>query len=296
MGFVVGSVPYVNAIPLTAIFDGVPSREGRGDSPVRVVFDIPSKLPQMLESGEADAVLVSSIDALRVPGRRMAAGVCIGSDGPVKSVRLFSRVPFKEIQSLALDAASLTSNRLARILLAELYGIHPSVVTLEPNVNHMLKQADACVLIGDIGMTSDGDGLDVMDMGEAWTRLTGKPFVWAAWIGNERLTPELAGHLQMPLEYYGSLALVESGVRRKSALPVEETIQSRRDHVIELGITHSGWTREMVQDYYDNAMVYDMDDRMLDGYREFQARLLRNGFDDCGHFPALVAPAYPLPI
>jgi len=282
--YTLGSVPYVNAIPLTSPF-------AADDSPVKVLFDVPSRLPALLESGEADAILVSSVDALRVPGRRMAVGVCIGTDGPVKSVRLFSKVPFNQIESLALDAASMTSNRLARILLDELYSVRPAILTLEPDLENMLDQADACVLIGDIGMTSSGSELHVMDMGEAWTHLTGKPFVWAAWIGGGHLTPELAGYLQTPLEYYGahSRAAVIAGSRTE-----EPTIDARRQQAVEQGITHSGWTRDMVQDYYENVMVYTMDERMLEGYREFQTRLLKHGFDDCGHFPALVAPAFPL--
>ncbi len=293
MGYTVGSVPYVNAIPLTSLFvptDPLQSprnADSRPEIPVEVIFDVPSRLPALLDSGRADAVLVSSIDALRVPGRRMATGVCIGSEGPVKSVRLFSKKPFDRIQTLALDAASMTSNRLARILLAELHRVHPAVVIHEPDLGAMLAQADACVLIGDIGMTSDGAGLFGMDMGEAWTCLTGKPFVWAAWIGNERLTPELSGYLQAPLEYYGARE-----VSRVASSSTRNEVGHRRQEAVELGITHSGWTREMVRDYYDNVMVYAMDQRMLNGLREFQTRLLKNGFDDCGHFPALVAPTF----
>ncbi len=124
----------------------------------------------------------------------------------------------------------------------------------------MLARADACVLIGDIGMTTEGEDLYVMDMGEAWTGLTGKPFVWAAWIGNDRLTPELSGYLQAPLEYYGAREV--SRVASFSGSSQTE-VNHRRQEAVELGITHTGWTRDMVRDYYDNVMVYAMDDRML---------------------------------
>ncbi len=290
MPYTVGSVPYVNAIPLVTVFE-----ELGAESPVRVTYAVPSKLPGLLETGKADAVLVSSIDALRTPGRRMASGVCIGSNGPVKSVRLFSKVPIEKIQTLALDSASMTSNRLARIILAEKYGLHPAVEAKEPDLNRMLKAFDACVLIGDIGMTSDGDGLYVLDLGEEWTNLTGKPFVWAAWIGGERLTPELAGYLQMPLEYYGALAVAPVAAGLGGIATVENPYVSRRRKAVELGSTHSGWTASMVDDYYENVMVYTMDEPMLEGLREFGRRLLANGFDDCGHFPAVVAPTYPIP-
>ena len=157
--FTVGSVPYVNAIPLTRQLE-------RWKYLFDVRYDVPSALPAMLERGEAHAILVSSVDALRTPGRRMADGVCIGSDGEVKSVRLFSRVPPKQIRRLALDASSMTSNRLAQVILNDRYDVRPEVVTLPPHLEGMLVEADACVLIGDIGMTTVGDGLHILDLGD----------------------------------------------------------------------------------------------------------------------------------
>lgn len=256
--FTVGSVPYVNAIPLVAHLDGT-------DRPVRVLYDVPSNLPPLLANGEAQAILVSSVDSLRMPGRKIAGGVCIGSDGPVKSVRLFSKVPPSEIRRLALDASSMTSNRLAQIVLAEAYGVRPSLTTCLPDLSKMLSDADACVLIGDIGMSADGSGLTVLDLGQEWKELTGLPFVWAAWIGSEGLTPELAG-LLAAAEHTDLEALVEPTSKK------------------------SGWDERTVRDYFFNVMRYRMDDRMLEGLHEFQRRLLTNGFADACHFPEIVQP------
>ncbi|HZH99349.1 MAG TPA: menaquinone biosynthesis protein [Fimbriimonadaceae bacterium] len=263
MAYTVGCVPYVNAIPLVHAFEVL------GDSsPVRVVYDVPSKLPALLESGEADAILVSSVDALRNPGRRMADGVCIGSFGPVKSVRLLSRLPFQSIKSLALDQSSMTSNRLAQILLREHFGVQPETRHEPPDLHQMLSSADACVLIGDIGMQASGEGLHVLDLGQAWTNLTGKPFVWAAWIGEERLTPELAHHLQEAATQPGP-SLLDCAQRR------------------------SGWELGVLNDYLLSTMRYEMNAQMVEGLREFRDRLLSSGFEDCHHFPTLVPAAAP---
>jgi chorismate dehydratase len=273
--FTVASVPYVNAIPLTHALE---DSNGR----VAITYAVPSRLPALLESGEADAILVSSVDALRTPGRRLAAGVCIGSDGPVKSVRLFSKVPPSEIRSLAWDASSMTSNRLAMVVLHDRYGVRPrETVTLPPDLRSMLEVVDACVLIGDIGMTTDGTGLHVLDLGEEWRELTGKPFVWAGWIGGERLTPELAAELQ------NASHQVAVG-RERAALPLTEAEHAARERLIADTATRSGWTEAMVRDYYLNVMVYAMDARMLEGLHEFQRRLVANGFEDARHFPEIV--------
>jgi len=291
--FTVGCVSYVNAIPLVSRF------EDWGDkSPVHVLFDVPSRLPAMLEDGSAQAILVSSIDALRVPGRRMAAGICIGSHGPVKSVRLFSSVPFAEIKTLAFDASSMTSNRLAQVLLADGYNCRPAVVTRAPDLKTMLAEVDACVLIGDIGMSADGSGLHVMDLGEEWRRQTGKPFVWAAWIGDSNLTPLLASYLVCGAETSAAGRKLEMDgwrgwvakrvIGRENIQALENQLEPTLQKLIDRAMRHAHWNADVVRDYYLNVMVYGMEEEMLEGYREFQRRLLANGFDDCRYFPELV--------
>ncbi len=276
--YTVGCVPYVNAIPLVSRFEGLGE-----ESPVQVLYDVPSRLPAMLDSGDADAVLVSSIDALRVPGRRMAEGVCIGSHGPVKSVRLFSKTPPSQIRKLALDSSSMTSNRLAQIILKEHFGVEPTLVgERAPDLTAMLQEADACILIGDIGMTTDGSGLHVLDLGEEWRRLTGKPFVWAAWIGGEGLTSELSRLLNQAAEHH----LVGRSI---PAVPRHAEDWNRQQQVVEKAAARPGWSAGSARDYFMDVMVYKMDEAVLAGYRAFQTRLIAHGFTDCAHFPEIVS-------
>jgi chorismate dehydratase len=285
VSYTVGSVPYVNAIPLVAMF------EQCEDSPVRVLYDVPSRLPMLLDAGQADAVLVSSVDALRVPGRRMAERVCIGSQGRVKSVRLFSKVQPRDIKSLALDQSSMTSNRLAQVILRERYGASPRAEERPPHQKQMLDEFDACVLIGDIGMTATSEGLQVLDLGEQWQRLTGKPFVWAAWMGGANLTPSLARHLCIAANYYkvGQRPLRQAvGALTPEPGATNQDSEGRQREIIELARQRSGWDEATLRDYFMNAMLYDMSEDALDGLREFQRLLLKHGFEDCRFFPQLV--------
>jgi chorismate dehydratase len=124
------------------------------------------------------------------------------------------------------------------------------------------------VLIGDHGMSADGTGLHVMDLGLEWLTLTGKPFLWAAWIGEDGLIPELAAHLSIALENAGPL-----------------------EHLVQVSTDRTSIPADAVRDYFAHVMEYRMSDDMLAGLREFQRRLLANGFDDCTHFPRLVSPS-----
>lgn len=262
----IGSVPYANAVPLVLRFEEDPSLN------VRVVYDLPSRLPARLESGECDAVLVSSLYALETPGCRWLPSVGIASEGAVMSVRLFSRVPPSEIATLALDAASLTSNALARLLLAE-RGVRPECRPLAPNLEAMLAQADACVLIGDAGLDADAGELWTLDLGEAWTALTGLPFVWAAWIGREGLDADLAGRLV-------------AGAHRALGLRGGRDAES-----LERCVRRAGGDAAAMRSYLTEAMVYRLDARAEQGMREFQRLLSVHGLFDAPHWPAAVLPA-----
>lgn len=274
MKYTVGSVPYVNAAPLISYFDFL----GEG-SPVQVLTAVPSLLPALLAEG-VEAIMVSSVDALRHPGRRLVKGFGVGSHGPVESVRLFSKVPFEEIRTLALDKSSMTSNRLAQVLLHDVHGVRPETEAHLPDLEAMLRKYDACVLIGDKGFEADGQGLHVMDLGEAWTDLTGLPFLWAGWIGGEGVTPDLADHLRQ--------------ARRWSQCGRDAATQSDggegRDYTLRFAMRNSGWTEKRTRHYLLGTMVYDdsAETPLFEGLREFQRRLLANGFDDCGHLPDLV--------
>ena len=289
--FRVASVPYVNAYPLV--------RDLLFDAGIEVVFAVPSQLPRMLESGDVAAILVSSVDALRVPGRKMAWTSCVGSYGPVESVRLFSKVPIDQIKTLALDSASMTSSTLVQIILHDQYGIRPICESYAPDQHRMLAACDACVLIGDIGMMAPSDDLHVIDLGDAWTKMTRLPFVWAAWIGGEELTPELCAYLSAPIAFRTSLPGPSTETFRAmqgmAASPVfwsDEDHSAEREEIYREVETKWGWPRDLTAHYLSQVMHYELSDLMLSGFKEFQRRLLGNGFSECIHFPELVDPAF----
>lgn len=260
----IGCVPFVNAKPLIARF----LAEERG---IDVALAPPPELPAMLDRGEAAAVLASSFDALRTPGRRVAGGVSISSYGPAESVRVFSKVPLDRVQTLALDASSLTSNALAHILLHELYGICPKTEVRPPDLEAMLNEFDAAVLIGDRGLAAPSTGLHVLDLGQGWTELTELPFVWALWIGCEGLTPELAGELE------GAGRWGEARVRAIAARAAEEV----------------GWEREVAEVYLTQNMRYGLDDEHLRALVLFGKMLESHGLIEVAQSPRVVTASAP---
>lgn len=263
MRHVVGCVPYVNAKPLVSYFEHHP------ESPVHVIYDLPSRLPQMINEGRAGAALVSSFEALRTPGRRIADHGSISSLADAASVRLFSKVPIKEIKTLALDDSSLTSVHLAQVVLIENYDVQPTTVRMMPDLESMLERCDACLLIGDKGMIADGTGLTVLDMGHEWLKLTDLPFVWAAWIGGDDLDEDLATELARSASW-GQQHLTEV---------IEET----------QAVVH--WPDGWCDRYLRKVMNYDLTPAHFEGLRHFQKLLIKHEFLREDHFPEIVKAA-----
>ncbi|MCA1585805.1 MAG: menaquinone biosynthesis protein [Acidobacteria bacterium] len=172
-----GAVSYLNTKPL------VHGLEARPDL-FSVRFDVPAVCATLLHQGGVDVGLIPAIEY----GRRayeIVPDVAIGSNGPIASVALFSRVSIAKVQSIALDISSNTSVALTRILCAKRWGIRPRFRPGVPDLTIMLSQADAALLIGDPALAIDADAFGALkiDLGSEWLALTGLPFVYAVWAG-----------------------------------------------------------------------------------------------------------------
>jgi chorismate dehydratase len=175
----VGAVSYLNTKPLVRGLESSPDL-------FSLRFDVPAVCASLLHEGRVDLGLIPAIEYLR-GDYSLVPGIAIGSDGPVQSVAIFSRVPIERVETLALDVSSRTSAALTRILCARLWGIAPALTPAAPDVRAMLERAQAALVIGDLALEVDAAELGLMktDLGEAWRTLTGLPFVYAAWTGRD---------------------------------------------------------------------------------------------------------------
>jgi chorismate dehydratase len=168
----VGSVSFLNAKPLIYGLDS--------DRHVRLSLDVPSRLLDGLVNDRYDVALLPVIDYQRLRGLKLLTSAGIGSDGATHTVRIFSPVPVERITTLACDTDSHTSVALARVVLARLYNVRPRFVDLAAG---SVGRDTALLLIGDKVVCEEPRGLPhQIDLGEAWKRLTGLPFVFAAWV------------------------------------------------------------------------------------------------------------------
>jgi predicted solute-binding protein len=175
----VGAVSYLNARPLVHGLEGGAARER-----IDLSRATPAVLADRLAAGTLDVALLPVIELARIPDLELAPGLGISTLGRSRSVLLVSKVPIGSIDSLALDPESRTSNALCLVLLAELWSRSPRLVEGATDLAASLTRADAAVRIGDKALFEPlPGGLHVLDLGQAWTRETGRPFVFAAWCG-----------------------------------------------------------------------------------------------------------------
>ena len=188
---VLGCLPYLNVKPLIYTFENGHLPHGWS-----LRYAPPAKLAEMLHTGEVAAAPVSSFEVLHSDDLCAVPGVCISARGAVKSVLIFSRVPFRRIRTVALDSGSLTGAAMTKILLAEMFGLSPVYESVESDPRAMLRNADAALVIGNPAMQFRPVGLRVLDIGQAWRELTSLPAVFALWAGRQDLlTPEIAATL-----------------------------------------------------------------------------------------------------
>ncbi len=190
--FRIGSVQYLNAVPLT---------RGIEDT---VIFATPAELAEMLRRDELDAALVSTAEVLLTNRYDILDGIAIASLGEVYSVLLAHRQPLAELKEIYCHTASLSGLNLLKALLAE-RGLKPEFKPLpDPQT---AAEHDAVLLIGDpaIDFQRAPHKHEIFDLGTAWYELTHLPFVFAVWalrrgVENKELRRELLEAKQFGLE------------------------------------------------------------------------------------------------
>jgi chorismate dehydratase len=243
-----GVVSYLNSRPL---IEGLDASHG-----IQLVYDVPARLPGLLEAGEVEAALIPVIDLAR-RGRRwkIVSDACIGCDGETLSVRIFSRVPPEEIERLHIDGDSHTSVALATLVWREMYGRNLILTPLE--AIESLDECEAILLIGDKVVSNRLiDFNHEIDLGGAWKSLTGLPFVFAVWAARrEAETGELAKMLSTARD---------EGVRRAKVIAADAG-------------PGMGWPVELAQRYLTMRLNFKLTDRHLQGMQLFFEMAQREG-------------------
>jgi chorismate dehydratase len=181
------AVSYLNTKPL--LF-GLVQDEAMNKA-IDLELNIPSVCAEKLMSGEAQMGLipVGAIPELQevFPQMEIVSDFCIGCEGAVKTVCIYSDCPMEEIEELFLDHHSRTSVLLVQILLEEYWKTSPRLLPAAEGFIEQIGGKRAAVVIGDRTIGLERKHAFVYDLGAAWHSYTGLPFVFAAWVSTVKL-------------------------------------------------------------------------------------------------------------
>jgi len=181
----VGAVSYLNTKPLLYGIENSPIYHE-----ISLITEYPARIAEMLLQDEIDIGLVPVSIIPEMKEYHINTRYCIGSDGPVASVCLFSEVPVQDIRTVILDYQSRTSVALAEILFEKLWKQNPEFVPADHEFLGEIQGNTAAIVIGDRALEQRKKSAYCYDLGEAWKNMTGLPFVFAAWISNKSLDPD----------------------------------------------------------------------------------------------------------
>jgi chorismate dehydratase len=243
-----GAVSFLNTRPLVVALEGA-------ETPFALSYAVPSVCADQLRAGQVDLGLIPAIEYAHHPNAYcIVPGISLACRGEVLSVRLFCQKEVGQLRRVALDQSSRASAALLRILLRERYHLDPEFAEAPPDLDSMLAQADAALLIGDPVFRQRHR--PSLDLGLMWQELTGLPFVFALWAGRpEALTPCLAAAL---------VRAKDEGLRRIPAIAADHAAQ------------HGG-EAAFYQCYLERHMCFELGQAEQAGLREYFRLARRHG-------------------
>lgn len=233
---------YLNSAPLIWSF-----LYGSHEGSVDFFEAVPARCAEMLAQSSVEGALVPVIEYQRIAGGSLVRNVCVGSRKEVLSVVLVSKNKrLENIRSVALDESSRTSATLVKIIFSEFLEREPEWTTRAPDLEAMLEQNDAALIIGDPGMTFPRKGLNVWDMAGLWQQYTGCGFVFAMWMVRDDAL-ERARQVDF------------SGARDEGVAHIEEIVRSYQDKI--------PMRVEELRNYLTENIVFNVDESMEKGLR-----------------------------
>jgi chorismate dehydratase len=194
----ISAVSYLNTKPFLY---GIQNSSFLDGFDVELQTDIPSVCAEKLLNGEADLGLIPVAVIPSLKEYHIISDYCIGADGPVETVMLYSQSPLQEIEQVLLDYQSRTSVMLAKLLAREFWKISPEFIPAYKGYELAIKGKMAAVVIGDRTFNLNGKFEYEYDLSLEWQKYTGLPFVFALWVANKPLTEEFKAAFNSALAF-----------------------------------------------------------------------------------------------
>ncbi len=266
----VGRIPYINCFPVYGGIDrGIVSMDGD------LVDGIPTALNRLMAAGQLDVSVVSAVEYARDASRYLLLPeLGITSDGPVRSVMLFSRRNPSTLggRRVLVSKSSMTSVALLQLLFEHVWKCSPEFVPGDAELADLARfedePHDARLVIGDAALRIADEARrggswaqrypNILDLGAEWKAWTGLPFVFAVWVA-QRTAP-----VRQAMSIHGALlASRDWGLQHLDILAAQASLSS-------------GVPRDACLEYFE-GLDYRLSYPHLAGLTEFFRRLVLAG-------------------
>ena len=122
----IAAVSYLNTIPF------IYGIRHEGNLRADLLLAPPADCYLNYAEGRADIALMPSAMVPTLKSTSIITDYCIGANGKVRTVELFSNVPIQQVRRIFLDVHSRTSVQLVGYLAANYWHIQPSLVWPKP--------------------------------------------------------------------------------------------------------------------------------------------------------------------
>jgi chorismate dehydratase len=246
----ISAISYLNTAPLMWDFE-----HGKAGRDFDISYTLPSACARSLAEGTADIGIIPAAAYAEIPGLQILPDVAIASRRAVRSILLVSKVPIAQVRSVALDTSSMTSVALTKILFEKWMGGGRTYASMAPDIDKMLAEHDAGLVIGDPALKIDRGRHHTLDLAEEWIRHTGKPFVFAFWAVRGDALREASSSLDLPAVFQQS---------RDHGLEPSSLDQIAREWALRLDMREAE-----VRSYLTQNIHYQLDAGCIEGLRLF---------------------------
>ena len=239
----IGSVPYLNSkVLIWGLERPAPTHT--------LELHPPSVLAKKLREGVVDVALLSTVELFRHPEYQLVPGLGVVGKETMWSIRLLLKKPLAQVRTLGLDPASETTNMFLRILLKEHFQLKPRLLALQFGEDVLHRQdLDGFLKIGDPALAFNIPGYVSVDLLSEWRKMTGLPFVFAAWLARPGVSVEEIEPLLRKAREEGAV------------------------HAKEIAAAHhkdAGITPERALEYITKIVHYDLGEQEMKGLEKFR--------------------------
>jgi chorismate dehydratase len=146
-----------------------------------IIATTPAHCATLFANKSSDIALVPVGALHELTDYKIITDFCIGCDGEVRTVCIFSNQKLEDCNRLLQDTHSRTSVLLSKLITEEFLHLKLSYHPLDIAA-YEVQEGDAVLMIGDKVFDYEKKFKYKYDLGSLWKEWTGLPFVFAVWI------------------------------------------------------------------------------------------------------------------